>query len=68
MSIEALVRWASEGPEAHLARLEAIDPASLTIAEQAELVFQLCAAERERRQRQPLLPADPFPPGERIAG
>jgi hypothetical protein len=66
MSIEALARRAGEGPEAHLARLEAIDPASLTIAEQAELVFQLCAAERERRQR--LLRPDPFPPGERMAG
>jgi hypothetical protein len=62
MSIDALARRAGESPEAHLVRLDAIDPAGLTIAEQAELVFQLCGAERERRQRQQLLPL-PAPPG-----
>jgi hypothetical protein len=53
----ALARRADESLQAHQARLEAIDLITLTPAEQAELVFQLCAAEREiRRFREALLP------------
>jgi hypothetical protein len=53
----ALARRAGESLQAYQARLEAIDLVTLTPAEQAELVFQLCASEREiRRSREALLP------------
>ncbi len=59
MKTVTMTRAAGESPQGHVARLLALDLAGLTAAEQAELVFQLCAAERECRQgRGQLLPME----------
>ncbi len=64
MQTETMTRMAGELPQAHLARLLALDLARLTAEEQAELVFQLCAAERERRAREQGLPVKDWAGGE----
>jgi hypothetical protein len=59
MKTVPMTRAAGESAQAHIARLLALDLTGLTAEEQAELVLQLCAAERQCRQaREQLLPME----------
>jgi hypothetical protein len=65
MKIDTMRRAVGEGPQSHIARLLALDLTDLTAEEQAELVFQLCAAERESLQdREQLLPLNRWENGD----